>query len=158
MRGHFHGQEQRRGRLSPPGQGRLRPPPEEHRFRKGDPSPNPYGCRGKPKDACIDKKSFLSRKVTVTLNGERKRVTRDESLFIVLYAEASKGDVKAIRYLDERCAAADQRNAARRAARDTVVDDDASRKKVIDNALSRRLKEAKRAGKRGEPDDGLEDG
>ncbi|WP_158808972.1 DUF5681 domain-containing protein [Beijerinckia sp. L45] len=133
-------------------------PPEEHRFRKGDPSPNPYGCRGKPKDASIDKKSFLSRKVTVMLNGEQKRVTRDESLFIVLYAQASKGDVKAIRYLDERCAAAARRDAERRAVRDTVADDDASRKKVIDNALNRRLKEAKRAGKRGEPDDGLEDG
>jgi hypothetical protein len=33
-------------------------PPEATRFKKDDPSPNPYGCRGKPKGEA-DRDTFM---------------------------------------------------------------------------------------------------
>ena len=78
----------------PVGYGR---PPARHRIRSGEVR-NPYGRRGKPKPPV----PFLEQMVTIRVDGEPNRVTRGEALDFFLFGKAAKGDVRAIRHLEDR--------------------------------------------------------
>jgi hypothetical protein len=123
-------------------------PPEEYQYKKGDPSPNPDGRRGKPKsDSSFGEKGFLDKKIWISDNGKRIHITRDEYSNRKLFALLHEGNVQASKRLDERCAAIARRSAEQRATVNAVTDDDAARQKVIENALERRAKKAARASK-----------
>ena len=72
-------------------------PPEQHRIRDGE-IRNPWGRRGKPK-APVD---FLDEWVVICVDGEPRQLTRGEALDYFLFAKAAKGDVRAMRLLEDR--------------------------------------------------------
>ena len=119
-------------------------PPVDQQFKKGAPSPNPYGRGGKPRALTADaarEPDFLDGFVTISIDGKPKRVTRDEAIDHALFVKAAAGDVGASRRLDERRAdrrwraEAEQRAAAisARASFDPTQDEG-----VIERALDRR--------------------
>ena len=78
----------------PVGYGR---PPARHRIRNGEVR-NPFGRRGKPKPPV----PFLEEMIAIRVDGEPRRMTRGEALDFFLFAKATKGDVRAIRHLEDR--------------------------------------------------------
>lgn len=90
-------------------------PPKKHQFRKGEPSANPYGCRGKPKAEVpvqAAEPDFLDELVPITIDGKRQRVTRDQSVDHALCLRAIRGDVAAARELSVRRSLREKRRAA----------------------------------------------
>ena len=119
-------------------------PPVDRQFRKGAPTPNPYGRRGKPRVQAADAArapDFLDGYVTITVDGKPKRVTRDEAIDHVLFVKAAGGDVAATRRLDER--RADRRRRAEAEQRAVAISarasfDPTEDEQVITRALDRR--------------------
>lgn len=72
-------------------------PPVRHRIREGE-TRNPWGRRGKPKPP-VD---FLDEEVTLRIDGKPQRVKRRDALDHFLFGKAAKGDVRAIRLIEER--------------------------------------------------------
>lgn len=116
-------------------------PPVEHQFRKGEPSRNPHGRRGKLRritspDAPRD---FLEGQVTVNVNGRPVAMTRDEALDHSLFQAALRGNVQATRRLDERRAERERRHqAARSSMADPTAAVSAEDEALIAEALHRR--------------------
>lgn len=80
-------------------------PPKQHRFRAGEPTRNPHGRRGKPKQqgkAETTVPDFLDGMVTITIDGKPTRVTRDEAIDHRLFILAFEGSVRAARELEWR--------------------------------------------------------
>lgn len=94
-------------------------PPEQHRFRPGEPSRNPHGRRGRPRevgDAASTVPDFLDGLVTVSVDGKPTRMTRSEAVDHALFSRALKGDNGAARQLDRRRDERARRRAAAGAA------------------------------------------
>lgn len=73
----------------------YRRPPRHSRFRKGQ-SGNPSGRRkGSGIRSALEK--VLDRKVTVTVDGERRKVPLTEALVLQLVQKAAAGDARSIR-------------------------------------------------------------
>lgn len=72
-------------------------PPSQHRIREREVR-NPWGRRGKPKPS----PDFLQEMIEIRVDGQPRRISRAEALDHFLFAKASKGDVRAIRLLEER--------------------------------------------------------
>jgi hypothetical protein len=73
----------------------YRRPPRHSRFRKGQ-SGNPSGRRkGSGIRSALEK--VLDRKVTATVDGERRKVPLTEALVLQLAQKALAGDVRSIR-------------------------------------------------------------
>ena len=93
-------------------------PPKATRFKKGGPTPNPFGCKGKPNDSSSDGASdddFLEKRVPFTANGMKKRDTRNNLIDHMLFKQTMAGDVAACRRLDERVEMRRRRKAAQQA-------------------------------------------
>jgi hypothetical protein len=82
------------GSPEPAGYGR---PPPKHRIRDSEVR-NPWGRRGKPKPP----RDFLDELIEIRVDGQPCKITRSEALDHFLFGRASKGDVRAIRLLEER--------------------------------------------------------
>jgi hypothetical protein len=80
-------------------------PPIEMRFQKGK-SGNP---RGRPKDQSKELSAIaakiLERKIPITINGKRVRVSYRQAFMEVLARKALGGDIKAMEYLFGQCPA-----------------------------------------------------
>ena len=116
-------------------------PPEEHRFREGEPSRNPYGRRGKPRwleSSEASTPDFLDETVTVTVDGKPTQMTRDKAVDHFLFSHALKGDVRAARQLDRRRDERARRQASTRTVEKTASEADASTDaEIIKRALTR---------------------
>ncbi|MES0863738.1 DUF5681 domain-containing protein [Ruegeria sp. SCPT10] len=78
----------------------YRKPPKNTRFRKGqsgNPKGRPKGARGLKTDL----RAELSERVTITENGRRKTLTKQQLVMKQLTARAVKADIRAISKLAE---------------------------------------------------------
>ncbi len=75
-------------------------PPIGSRFRPGQ-SGNPRGRPKGRKSAAQLLEDLLAERVTLTINGKRKRLPMDEVVLRALVNKAVAGDVRSIRLLDE---------------------------------------------------------
>lgn len=104
-------------------------PPEKTRFKKGQPSPNPSGRRGKAvSGSVIDK--VLQRKVSLHLDGRQQKVSVGEALVLSLADKAMRGDMAATREVLRFQERADARRAA-----------DAARAKAVQNPVAPEIDE-----------------
>lgn len=119
----------------------YRRPPVEHQFRKGEPSRNPDGRRGRRRPATPpgEPPDFLDAQVTLAVAGKPTVMTRDEALDHALFQEAIKGNVQASRRLDERRAERERRQqAARSSLANPTATVSAEDEALIAEALHRR--------------------
>lgn len=75
-------------------------PPRHTRFKKGQ-SGNPGGGRRKSAPPGEIAASLLARKVTVTSNGKKRKITAEEAMYMAQIQKALKGDHRATKLLLE---------------------------------------------------------
>jgi len=76
-------------------------PPVEHQFKKGEPSANPKGRPRKDKAFQQRLVDQVNRKVTMTLDGKRRRVAVEDLYLRQLCNKALGGNVQAIKELNK---------------------------------------------------------
>jgi hypothetical protein len=74
-------------------------PKKSTRWEKGGPTPNPYGRRGKPRDADSAPSKALDQAVSFKLNGKEKKSTVRERMALQLAKQALDGDKPALKIL-----------------------------------------------------------
>lgn len=76
-------------------------PPAEHQFKKGQPSPNPKGRPRKDKAYQRVVLEALNRKLTITVNGKRRKLSVTEVALQQLGNKAGAGDLNAIKEINK---------------------------------------------------------
>ena len=85
-------------------------PPRHSRFKKGEPSANP---RGRPrKNMTVLLVEGLNKKVTVTENGRRRKVTLREAITSQLINQSASADLRATKMLLDLIKDAERQTAA----------------------------------------------
>jgi hypothetical protein len=74
-------------------------PPKKHQFQRGQPSPNPKGRPRKNKGFQALLLEQLNKKVTVSVNGRKRKVTLNEVILQQLMKRAAAGDLDAIKLI-----------------------------------------------------------
>lgn len=69
-------------------------PPKQHQFKPGH-SGNRKGRRKRPPTTYSILSKILEERVQITLDGKRKRVTKQEARFLALFAKAAAGNLRA---------------------------------------------------------------
>lgn len=72
-------------------------PPLKGRIKDGE-RRNPWGRKGRPKPPT----DFLDERIEIRNNGKPEKVSRDQALDHFLFMEASRGNVSAVKLLDQR--------------------------------------------------------
>lgn len=81
-------------------------PPLKGRIKDGE-RRNPWGRKGRPKPPT----DFMEERIEIRNNGRPERVTRDLAIDHFLFMEASRGNVSAAKFLDQRRQNRNARNA-----------------------------------------------
>ena len=89
-------------------------PPRHSRFKKGEPSANPRGRPRKNMTALLVE--GLNKKVTVTENGRRRKVTLREAITSQLINQSASADLRATKMLLDLIKDAERQTAAAAAA------------------------------------------
>lgn len=74
-------------------------PEKDTRWKRGGPSPNPYGRKGKPRNRDNAATAALDQPVSVRLNGKTTKKTVRDASALKLGQEATSGDPKALKTL-----------------------------------------------------------
>jgi hypothetical protein len=74
-------------------------PEKDTRWKKGGPSPNPHGRKGKPREKKNAASQALDQEITYVVNGQRKKSTVREGTALKLAKEAVEGNKAAIKML-----------------------------------------------------------
>jgi len=71
-------------------------PPKEHRWKKGDPSPNPSGRPPKDQTKGYRLSKVASRPIQMTVGGRKRTVTTIEAIVLIVKMKAIENDPRAI--------------------------------------------------------------
>jgi hypothetical protein len=71
-------------------------PPQEYKFKKGQPSPNPKGRKKGSRNVLALYRDILEEKIKITENGKQKTITVQEGIIRRVASDALKGKDRAI--------------------------------------------------------------
>ena len=110
-------------------------PPRHSRFKKGEPSANPRGRPRKNMTALLVE--GLNKKVTVTENGRRRKVTLREAITSQLINQSASADLRATKMLLDLIKDAERQTAAAAAAAEPAPAFTKADEEVVEQLIER---------------------